>query len=189
MGFAVLSPSCEATATGCGEAFGVKKLAAYIAFLTVACGSSLPVWAANDNALRAIYCIPVIDNQIRSLSSPPPPLPGVTPEFIEKTQTELRKGIALLMANRERLRMYALSHIALDGSDVLAIAVAKRRGEIDVAVCERKMSSNEFLTCGINCDNKCKSDTTCLSSCARGCAGPTCMRSMSSCLKPDWLPY
>src|SRR4051812_33447916 len=117
----------------------MKALAVCLWFLILAAGSLCPAQAASDNTLRAVYCISIIDSQIKFLSAPPPELPGTPPELVKRGKYEQRKAVQMLLTNRERLRVYGISHIAPDGSDLLAIATAKKRGEIDAAACEREM--------------------------------------------------
>jgi len=163
-------------------------------------------FAASDQALRAMYCMPILDGMIAEDRQLAPAMAPTAAEYYgaiarqrpltEKERGELAdaqrdsaRGFTesgrVLTANRERLRVYALTNSAAD--DTLPLLAAKRRGEIDYGECRKEQSSTTSCTyqCGKGCT---PGDTSCFQRCYASCGAPTCART-SVCINPTWLPY
>jgi hypothetical protein len=144
--------------------------------------------AASDTALRAIYCLPVLDRELALARKALPELTrSLRPELRQKAISDGAKLDNLLATSRERLRVYALTNADLD--QPIALLTARRGGEIDAAQCDAEVQPQSFLSCAHPCSQKCAlGEISCVQQCYSACGLPTCAR-IAACINPSWLPY
>ncbi|MGD9614264.1 MAG: hypothetical protein AB7H90_07130 [Alphaproteobacteria bacterium] len=152
-----------------------------------------PATAASDTALRAVYCLPIIDSEIatqRQISQEllNTSMPAHQRQQIENSTAQLEQWIT---DNRQRLATYAASNGVLGAinnlDEAAAFLGAKRRGEIDAAQCAAEKQSG--IICAYECTRRCTpANLPCFQRCSTVCNMPTCARTFA-CINPTWLPY
>jgi len=141
-----------------------------------------------------MYCLPVMDSEIATQRQTAQealkiPMPTNQRQQIKDSTAELDR---LLVANRQRLAVYAASNGLLTAMDNfgegVAFLAAKRRGEVDAAQCAAEAQVN-MMSCAYPCTRKCTPGVqACFQQCYTGCRMPACART-AACINPTWLPY
>jgi hypothetical protein len=162
-----------------GSVEGVDRIARLLLLTVLVLVTSFQAAsAASDTALRAMYCVPVMDAAIAVMRN--------GQEVFKSSRKELIEAERDLASDRERLASYGLLEMRHRGT---ALLTAKRRGEIDARQCAAEEQSDVMDGCSSRCISKCTpGDIACIQQCYSSCSMPTCTRT-AACINPTWLPY